>query len=121
MAKGGRRVTTTKKITKFQSSAKPRQAAKIAAPKVQHVVYSLNLADGKKYIGKTDNFKQRMGAHFSGHGAQWTQKNAPVSINHVQVCKTAASQAKAETIVYTKMRDYHGPDLVRGAGNTTSK
>jgi predicted GIY-YIG superfamily endonuclease len=61
-----------------------------------------------------------MAQHFSGHGAQFAQKHAPVNINHVQQCRTAQSQAKAETIVYTKMRDYHGPDKVRGAGHTKS-
>ena len=111
----------TTKITKVTPSAKPHPGAKTSPHKVNHVVYSLNLAVGKKYVGKTDDLNKRMGAHFSGHGAEWTKKNAPVSINHVQVCKTAASQAKAETIVYGKMRDYHGPYLVRGAGNTTSK
>jgi len=28
--------------------------------------------------------------------------------------------AKTHTIVYTKMRDYHGVDKVRGAGHTKS-
>lgn len=119
-----RQVTTPKKqvattIKREEPSAKPCSAAK-AAPKKEHVVYSLNLEGGRKYVGKTDNFDQRMKQHFSGNGSQWTQKHAPVSINHVQVCRTAASQAKAETIVYTKMRDYHGSDVVRGAGYTKS-
>lgn len=84
------------------------------------VVYSLNLKGGKKYVGSTNNFKKRMQQHFSGKGAEWTKKNAPVSINSAMICKDKMSVKKAETIIYKKMRDYHGKGKVRGAGNTKS-
>ena len=87
---------------------------------VKNYVYSLNLKGGKKYVGKTTNIKKRLSQHFSGKGAQWTKKNKPVSVNHVQNCKTSKSASKAETIVYKKMRDYHGKTKVRGAGHTRS-
>jgi len=87
---------------------------------VKSYVYSLNLKGGKKYVGKTNNIGRRLGQHFSGKGAKWTQKNKPMSVNHVQNCKSGASASKAETIVYKKMRDYHGMDKVRGAGHTKS-
>ncbi len=86
----------------------------------QKVVYSLNLKGGKKYVGKTNNFDARMKQHFGGYGSKWTQIYKPVSINHVQVCRTSSSQARAETIVYEKMRNYHGSRKVRGAGYTKS-
>lgn len=89
-----------------------------AAP--QSFVYSLNLANGCKYVGKTNNLTQRMEQHFSGKGSMWTKKNAPVSINHIQKCKSSQTAAKAETIVYKAMKNYHGGDKVRGAGNTKS-
>ena len=50
----------------------------------------------------------------------YVKKFTPVSVNHVQNCKTDSSASKAETIVYGKMRDCHGKDNVRGAGNTKS-
>lgn len=84
-------------------------------------VYSLNLKGGKKYVGKTNNLKQRLSQHFNGRGAKWTQKNKPVSVNHIQKCTSNKNASKAETIVYGKMRDYHGKDKVRGAGNCNSK
>ena len=84
------------------------------------MVYSLNLKGGKKYIGKTNNLGRRLDQHFSGKGAKWTQKNKPVSVNHTQKCKSEKSASKAETIVYKKMRDYHGSEKVRGAGYTKS-
>ena len=61
------------------------------------MVYSLNLAGGKNYIGKTDNIEKRLTAHFLGHGSQWSQKHQPLSVNHIQIYRTPASQAKACT------------------------
>lgn len=86
----------------------------------QTYVYSLNLKNGKKYVGMTQNLEKRMGQHFLGKGAKWTQKNKPVSINHIQKCKSYENAKKAETIVYKKMKDYHGINKVRGAGHTKS-
>ena len=85
-----------------------------------HYVYSLNLENGRKYVGKTDNIKRRMDEHFGGTGAKWTKKYKPESVNHVQVCSSSDNQAKAQTIVYKKMSKYHGVDIVRGAGHTSS-
>ena len=81
-------------------------------------VYSLNLKNGKKYVGMTSNPEKRIGQHFLGNGAKWTQKNKHVSVNHIQKCKSLSNAKKAETIVYKKMRDYHGINKVRGAGHT---
>jgi predicted GIY-YIG superfamily endonuclease len=88
--------------------------------KGKKVVYSLNLKGGNKYVGKTDDIERRLRQHFGGAGSRWTRRHEPVSVNHIQVCQTAASQARAETVVYENMRDYHGVDRVRGAGHTRS-
>lgn len=85
-----------------------------------HYTYSLELEGGRKYVGKTDDIKQRLDQHFSGNGSEWTKKYKPIDVNHVQVCTSKANQAKAETIVYKNMSKYHGKALVRGAGNTSS-
>ena len=84
-------------------------------------VYSLNLKGGKKYVGMTQNLGQRLGQHFGGNGSQWTQKHLPVSVNHVQRCKSVTTAKAAERIVYSKMADYHGKSVVRGAGHTKSR
>lgn len=86
----------------------------------KHYVYSLNLEGGRKYVGKTNDINRRIGEHFSSNGSKWTKKYKPVNVNHVQVCKSESTQAKAETIVYNRMKDYHGKQSVRGAGNTSS-
>lgn len=85
------------------------------------VVYSLNLEGGKKYVGRTNNYGSRMQQHFSGNGSKWTQQHKPVSVNHAQVCRSNTTAKRAETIVYSNMRDYHGKANVRGAGHTKSK
>ena len=61
---------------------------------------------------------KRLNQHFSGNGAQVTKKNRPVSVNHIQKCKNVRNAKKAETIVYYNMKNYHGANRVRGAGNT---
>ena len=99
-----------------QSAPKARQSS--AKPAKTAFVYSLNLEGCKKYVGMTQNLEQRLGQHFGGSGAAWTQKYAPVSVNHVQRCKSVKTAKAAESIVYSKMADYHGKSAVRGAGHT---
>ncbi len=83
-------------------------------------VYTLNLKGGAKYVGYTENLNQRLSQHFSGNGAQWTQKHQPVSVNSIQKVSSVAYAKKLETIIYHKMKEYHGGSKVRGAGHTKS-
>jgi putative endonuclease len=83
-------------------------------------VYTLNLKGGAKYVGYTENLKKRIADHFSGNGAKWTQKHQPISVNSIQKVSSVAYAKKLETIVYYRMKDYHGASKVRGAGNTKS-
>ena len=102
-----------------KSGGGSKPARPSAPPKAY--TYSLNLANGNKYVGSTSNITRRLGQHFSGNGAKWTQKHPPVSVNHVQVCRSIHTAKAAEKIVTTNMKRYHGSDLVRGAGHTSSK
>jgi predicted GIY-YIG superfamily endonuclease len=83
-------------------------------------VYTLNLKGGAKYVGYTENPKKRFADHFSGNGAKWTQKNAPISVNSIQKVSSVAYAKRLETIIYYNMKNYHGASKVRGAGNTRS-
>jgi putative endonuclease len=85
----------------------------------KYYVYSLNLEDGKKYVGHTNNMERRMGEHINGYGAKWTKKHPVESINRVTVCNSHTEAKKLETEVYYKMKNYHGKK-VRGAGYTKS-
>jgi predicted GIY-YIG superfamily endonuclease len=84
-------------------------------------VYTLNLRGGAKYVGITANLEKRLSDHFSGKGAQWTQKHKPISVNSIQRVSSIAYAKRLETIIYYKMKDYHGASKVRGAGNTRSR
>ena len=86
----------------------------------QHYVYSLNLENGKKYVGITSNPEKRLSDHFNGNGAKWTQKHQPTSVNSINQCNSLESAKNAERIMYYNMKNYHGIDKVRGAGNTKS-
>ena len=55
------------------------------------------------------------------HFNLWTEKNPPVSVNHINKCSSLQTAKNAERIVYRRMADYHGGDKVRGAGHTSSK
>jgi predicted GIY-YIG superfamily endonuclease len=104
----------------YANKSKPTKSAKTSSSTKPTYVYSLNLKGGKKYVGLSKNPERRIAQHFSGNGAKFTQKNKPISVNHVQKCKNMSNAKQAETIVYKKMRDYHGKDKVRGAGHTKS-
>jgi predicted GIY-YIG superfamily endonuclease len=97
-----------------------RRSGRSARSGKTYYTYSLNLQGGKKYVGMTSNPHNRINQHFSGNGAKYTQKNKPVSVNHVQKCKSYTSAKNAERIVYYNMKNYHGGDNVRGAGHTNS-
>ena len=86
----------------------------------QYYVYTLNLEGGRKYVGITSNPNERITNHFNGNGAKWTQKYQPVSVNSINPCKSLESAKNAERIVYYRMKNYHGSNNVRGAGNTSS-
>ncbi len=98
-----------------------RTSSKAGKASKPHYAYSLNLSGGRKYVGITTNIDRRLQQHFSGSGAEWTKKHAPVSVNHVQLCRTASSAKAAERIITTNMKNYHGSAAVRGAGHTSSK
>lgn len=119
--------SANKKYSSYKSTTLPNQRANSTSKqqKPTHTAseaycYSLNLKNGKKYVGYTTNLNQRMKSHFSGQGAKATQKHTPVSINHIQKCTNTTNAKKAEQIVYKNMAKYHGKGNVRGAGNTNS-
>ena len=72
----------------------------------QHFVYTLNLEEGRKYIGMTSNPDQRLNSHFNGIGAKWLQKYK------------IESAKNAERILYYRMKNYYCSDKVRGVDNT---
>ena len=43
-------------------------------------IYTLELENGKYYVGKSKNPEQRISQHFKGDGCEWTKLNKPISI-----------------------------------------
>jgi predicted GIY-YIG superfamily endonuclease len=91
-----------------------------AATNKQHFVYSLNLANGNKYVGITSNPDKRLNDHFNGNSYKFTQKHQSIGVNSINQCKSLESAKNAERIIYYNMKNYHGSNKVRGAGNTKS-
>jgi len=73
---------------------------------------------GKKYVGYTSNLTKRLNDHFNGNGSMVTKECKPISINHISSYKNIYSAKKAESLIYNRMKQYHGNNKVRGAGNT---
>ena len=44
------------------------------------VVYVLQLKDGNYYVGWSENVEDRIVAHFTGGGSEWTKKYAPEKV-----------------------------------------
>jgi len=43
-------------------------------------LYVLQLANGKYYVGKSSDVKQRIEQHMKGHGSEWTKIHKPVKV-----------------------------------------
>jgi predicted GIY-YIG superfamily endonuclease len=81
-------------------------------------VYVLGLKDGNYYVGSTTNPDQRIMNHKTGRGATVTRESGVAKVHSINECRSLAAAKRAEKKVYDRMRDYHGSDRVRGAGNT---
>ena len=83
-------------------------------------IYKLDLAEGKKYIGKTSNFNNRMDQHFSGDGAMVTKKFKPTKWKVLdEVPGFFADDIEQD---YTEEYiDKYGYENVRGGTYTNSK
>ena len=77
-------------------------------------VYVLKLANGKYYVGKSDNIEERIASHFSGRGAAWTRENHPVKVMEV---RENVSRFEEDKMTKEYMEKY-GIDNVRGGAYT---
>jgi predicted GIY-YIG superfamily endonuclease len=73
-------------------------------------IYTLQLEQGKYYIGKTSNPDFRIEQHFQSGGAIWTKKYKPVSI--VEIVRGDTFVEKAKTLEYMKLEGFKN---VRGS------
>lgn len=43
-------------------------------------IYTLQLQNGKYYVGKTDNPQFRLNSHFNSNGSVWTSLYKPIKV-----------------------------------------
>lgn len=73
-------------------------------------IYTLELEDGKYYVGKTDNPQFRLESHFSNNGSAWTSLYRPIKVLEIIPDCDRYDEDK-----YTRMyMDKYGIDNVRG-------
>lgn len=83
-------------------------------------VYTLNLSNGRKYVGMTNNPSRRFSQHFSGNGARWTQKYHPMNVMSVKKYSSRSSALCGEKRQYTAIKKQYGKHYVRGANHCSS-
>lgn len=76
-------------------------------------IYTLNLLEGKFYVGHSKNFNQRLLQHIGGRGAEWTKKYPVQAIHNKFLCSDdkAVCMETKETCMLMLM---HGINNVRG-------
>jgi predicted GIY-YIG superfamily endonuclease len=77
------------------------------------MIYVLELANGKYYVGYSLLYKHRIEKHFAGEGSSWTRLHKPVKV--LEVVDGDKDTEREVTLRY--MREY-GWENVRGAGYT---
>lgn len=82
-------------------------------------IYKLNLADGKKYVGKTKDIDRRMNEHFSGNGSMVTKKFKPKGGEILDSCPGFFSD-NLEQDYTEEFIEKHGYAKVRGGKYTNS-
>ncbi len=71
--------------------------------------YVLELEDAKFYVGTSANLSNRLYNHFTGDGAVWTRKHAPLRV--VEVVTGGKEREKEKTLQWMKDKGYEN---VRG-------
>jgi|TARA_B110001450_G_scaffold249145_1_gene266165 predicted GIY-YIG superfamily endonuclease len=86
----------------------------------EKVVYQVNCAKGKKYIGETNDFDRRMSEHFGGRGSKVTKKFKPYEAKELERCPGYFAKDLEQEYTEEKI-DKYGYNKVRGGCYTNSK
>jgi hypothetical protein len=73
-------------------------------------IYTLQLEDGKYYVGRSYNVPKRLNQHYNGEGSVWTKKYKPIRLYEVFLNKTKFDEDKY-TLMYMSI---FGIENVRG-------
>jgi hypothetical protein len=73
-------------------------------------IYTLQLEDGKYYVGRSYNVPKRINQHYNGEGSVWTKKYKPIRLYEIFLDKTKFDEDKY-TLMYMSI---FGIENVRG-------
>lgn len=76
----------------------------------QEIIYTLQLENGKYYVGKSKNISKRILQHFSEQGSSWTKSYKPIKVLS-QIPSIDAFDEEKYTLL---AMDQYGIDNVRG-------
>ena len=88
-----------------------------AASTSQDIIYVLELAKGKYYVGRTSSPAQRLVAHLSGNGSTWSKAYPPVSNKYLHTYSCATDFDEDYRV--KQMMSEHGINNVRGGSYCT--
>ena len=81
--------------------------------KKEHLVYQIDLSDGKQYVGITKNLKQRMAAHrthvSASQVARHLHDNPGVSVSDFQILASSLTRKQASSVERKAMRSLKDP------------
>ncbi len=97
-------------IINEQSITNPIKLSTSQNSNSQEIIYTLQLENGKYYVGKSKNISNRILQHFSEQGSSWTKSYKPVKVLS-QIPSTDPFDEEKYTLL---AMDRYGIDNVRG-------
>ncbi len=85
-----------------------------------HIIYILELENGKFYIGSTDKLGKCLGKHFLGRGIDWTRFNRPIKVLEYYTVPFPNNYIEEKLKRLKEHVAYYGMENVRG-GNFEQK
>jgi cellular nucleic acid-binding protein len=83
-------------------------------------IYTLELENGKYYVGKTNDLSARLSEHFNGNGSEWTRMHKVLNVYSAKKVPSSESSAE-ETRQTSEMMLRFGANNVRGAEYTSTR
>ena len=80
----------------------------------KHVVYTLALEGGRRYVGQTQNIEKRLAEHLEKRGAKWTQEHKVIDVISCRVCENEEDASALEVALTSLHMSKVGANRARG-------